>query len=483
MAEVVGLAASAATLAGLFMGCIRAFELIHIVKTRDIELEKLNLKLNIEKCRLLIWGQSMGLSVNDDSGIDPLFDCAFRVLVENTLQLILRLLTDSSELSRKYGCQSVPQGVPSLGMLEHNRASAVDRLNAAFQISSADNVLGEMGQKVRNMARWAVHDRKQFKLLISDAKDLIDGLQEITKGVASKPTQNRAMMSRIQMISDQETLSLISEICEEDHPTFSDAASCRIDAISMAPTKFNDIAEWNSHVEDDASSTSELLRAMEDWTVSEYRQRFLDLFDLRSQALESKASFSCSGCGTEFSSAKDLMQHAKEEDTCPCCSQAFDCHGQLLLHCKQTETTCDYCVRSFNCLGLLHRHTQETNFDCHVCHASFRCGGQLENHDKGSHCSICSTKFSCPDQRQIHAEKECICVHCLVDFRCHGLLLRHANIDATCEGCRRGFGCRNLLRKHSCRGPRYANAEQRVSRWSEPDSRLTTPLEKFRSVY
>jgi hypothetical protein len=48
MAEAIGLAASDATLASLFMGCVKAFELIHIVKTQDIELEKLNLKLNIE---------------------------------------------------------------------------------------------------------------------------------------------------------------------------------------------------------------------------------------------------------------------------------------------------------------------------------------------------------------------------------------------------------------------------------------------------
>jgi hypothetical protein len=134
-------------------------------------------------------GQSMGFS-NDDNGgnVEPLSNCAFRALVEDTLQLILRLLTDSSQLSRKCGCQFVPSGVPSLWLVEHNRPSPVDSLNAAFLLSKAEGGLGEMGHKVKNMTRCAIRDRKQFKFLISDAKDLIDSLQEITKNNCEQTT-------------------------------------------------------------------------------------------------------------------------------------------------------------------------------------------------------------------------------------------------------------------------------------------------------
>jgi hypothetical protein len=235
----------------------------------------------------------------------------------------------------------VPPGVPSHGIVDHDRPLPVDSLNAAFLLSKAEGALGEMCHKVKNMTKWAIRDRKQFKVLISDAKDLINSPQEITKTTMSRRQQDRATMSRIQVISDPETLSLISEACEEGHPNFSDAAFLQgINAISMAPTRSNDIADWNGSIEDDASSASGLVRAMEDWTIAEYRQHLLDLVDLRQRAFKPTASFPRCECGAECPTAKDLIQHAREEAACPHCPEKFECYGQVLLHCEGTELIC-----------------------------------------------------------------------------------------------------------------------------------------------
>ena len=62
MAEVVGTVASAVTLASLFKLCLEVFDTIQATRNQRLEFKKLVLKFNIEKCRLYVWGQAMGLT-------------------------------------------------------------------------------------------------------------------------------------------------------------------------------------------------------------------------------------------------------------------------------------------------------------------------------------------------------------------------------------------------------------------------------------
>jgi hypothetical protein len=64
MAEVIGAIASGITLAALFQICVEAFDIIYVAKNHDRDLKLLVLKLNIEKCKLVAWGQLLGLSHN-----------------------------------------------------------------------------------------------------------------------------------------------------------------------------------------------------------------------------------------------------------------------------------------------------------------------------------------------------------------------------------------------------------------------------------
>lgn len=61
MAEVIGALASGITIAALLKTCLDAFDLIYAAKNHDRELKRLVVKLNLEKCKLLAWGQSLGV--------------------------------------------------------------------------------------------------------------------------------------------------------------------------------------------------------------------------------------------------------------------------------------------------------------------------------------------------------------------------------------------------------------------------------------
>lgn len=86
MAEVLGAVASAVT---LFTTCVEAFDIFRNAQNQAIDIKKLTLKLNIEKCRLYIWGQAMGLTaVGRPQGKRALDLCPYPGLVHETLEVI-----------------------------------------------------------------------------------------------------------------------------------------------------------------------------------------------------------------------------------------------------------------------------------------------------------------------------------------------------------------------------------------------------------
>jgi Prion-inhibition and propagation len=333
MAEVFGVVASAITLAELFKICIEAFEFVRHAKNQEVELQKLSLKLNIEKCRLFVWGQSMGLTDKNKSTQNLLNDFPFQHLVRDALQLIIQLLTNSQDLGRKYGCRKSEYAVQDVGLLDCDAATPASRLNAAFDNFKNGRSIQNMAKQAKSTTRWVIHDRKRFTLLIKEAKDLIDGVQDMTKNLASKRQQERVMTSRIITIHDQETLSMISEVCDSDHPAFSDAASCRHDALSMAPSRQQEVSNWIDHTEPE-NAQLHLTESMEEWTLAEYRRNFLDLLGERGTNWQPPPPvFPCYDCGLNLPTQREWEQHmAREEAHCSFCHTTFECHGLLMQH-------------------------------------------------------------------------------------------------------------------------------------------------------
>ena len=54
MAEAVGLFTSVITLAALFQICIEAFDIVRTYQPQALELKKLVMRLNVEKCGLYV---------------------------------------------------------------------------------------------------------------------------------------------------------------------------------------------------------------------------------------------------------------------------------------------------------------------------------------------------------------------------------------------------------------------------------------------
>ena len=298
MAEIVGAVASALALATLFKHSIEAFDTIKMVKNQALDFKKVTLRLNIEKCRLYIWGQAMGLaSTGKPSQQVDISHCPCPELISETLSLIIDMFKDTEKLKARYGCTNV--GDPDLDPFTESepRDNVLRHLNTSFSNFDISSELIARHVPLVRKTYWVVRDRKRFEVLINEAKGLIDGLQDITRDIVSPALHSDAMTFRIGQISDVRTLDWVSQVCEGDYPVFSDVASSKADVITDIGTLHRDILEWKENVapqdksshENDVLDIDTAIANLEDMTVTELKHNFRTYL-LRSRELRQSLS-------------------------------------------------------------------------------------------------------------------------------------------------------------------------------------------------
>ena len=132
MAEaIIGLTASAITLASLFSTCIDCFDYFKTAQTFKKDSEILLVKLDIEKTRLLIWGNNIGI-LEARSSPHPLNDPVTSTVVEKGLESVKSLLTDTHALQARYGLQTATEAE---ARVHENRRLVSSNSMSAFKAS------------------------------------------------------------------------------------------------------------------------------------------------------------------------------------------------------------------------------------------------------------------------------------------------------------------------------------------------------------
>jgi hypothetical protein len=240
MAEVLGAVASGITLAALFKTCLDTFDIFQAAKNSDVDLRKLLVRLNIEKCRLYTWGEAMGLTAVAASEQKLSLESAlFQSLVRDALEIIIQLLQDSEKIKSRYGCVEL-KSLTSQHQ-ESLETDAIVDLAASFSEFSICNEsklpFTSYKMKLASRTRWAIRDKKSFTVLIEEVKNLVDGLRDITKPIFTVARQEGMIKYAIQQIRNLDTLEILSEVCQEDHPDISDAASVKMDVLTIATSR------------------------------------------------------------------------------------------------------------------------------------------------------------------------------------------------------------------------------------------------------
>ena len=244
MAEVIGITASAITLASLFSTCIDCFDYFKAAQAFKEDADLLLVKLDLEKARLLIWGNNVGiLDGRRSASIQPLDNLDRTLIVERCLESIKALLTDADDLQFKYGLQTATgpeaRAEESRRLISSNGMSTFKASYNRF-LARSNGLQGR--PHILSRAKWAIRDKKKFDVLVCCLRDLINGLIEVFPVMAE--AEDRLVKEDIASINDLRSLRLVERACEESYPDWSAKASAIIEASELGTVDRRNVEEW-----------------------------------------------------------------------------------------------------------------------------------------------------------------------------------------------------------------------------------------------
>jgi Prion-inhibition and propagation len=239
--EITGLSFGAIALATLFTTCIECFDYVRAAQAFGPDFETVLAKLDLEKTRLLIWGNSIGIlqpaakdrnpALQDEHIIGSILTC---------LKQIEDLLSNAEKLRRHYGMQVANhKDTPALKNLLSANSMAIFKTSCLRLFAQLSNNSDRPSLKART--KWAIYDKAKFQGLLNDLKHFIDGLNLIVP--VDRATQDRIVMADIESILDLDRLRLVQEAAEDSYPVWSSRASEVIEASELGTMDRRDFEE------------------------------------------------------------------------------------------------------------------------------------------------------------------------------------------------------------------------------------------------
>ncbi|PHH72208.1 hypothetical protein CDD80_4686 [Ophiocordyceps camponoti-rufipedis] len=202
--------------------------------------DRLNLGLEIERYRLQVWGENMGLKpANENSApkLPPRLDLISDILARQ-LDGIAALLRDADVLRERYGL-----------VVTENKATGSERVRALLErmqrciprLEGHDGGGDGVGLETRRLARttsaplrlrWAVRDVEKFQKLLDDLSSRISQLNQLLTETQQRETEReweRFLIRLVDSVHDKQTLDLVLQTAP---PTSSTRFRAECKAIS-----------------------------------------------------------------------------------------------------------------------------------------------------------------------------------------------------------------------------------------------------------
>ncbi|EFQ99010.1 hypothetical protein MGYG_02021 [Nannizzia gypsea CBS 118893] len=232
MADIAGLVLG---VAALWKTSVEIFDVIDSSKKYGLDYEVLRVKLEVERLRLLAWGESVGLnSVNGrwTSVHIQLRQESTRKTVLELLGAIQHCFEELSRFQERYGLRPAPA--------KHDDTVTLDSPNKSghpfeflFKKAYQNLRLTADERQIRatmiKKATWAIHDKKKFQTMVTMIKGFNDSLTSLFPGVEYKTIA--FINKEINQINDAPPLKLLREATTVDYEDISETASIRLDTL------------------------------------------------------------------------------------------------------------------------------------------------------------------------------------------------------------------------------------------------------------
>jgi hypothetical protein len=247
--EVTSLTLGVVSLAGLFNTCIEAFSYLKAARALERDLEILLVKLDIQKARLLSWGNSVGIVRALDDGRSAILEDEPAVqVIKRTLESIHVLLTDSQQLRDRYDMREVPESsnTTTLRYIELVSPTSMTIFRRSYTRLCNRIITNNSRVPASNRVIWAIQDREKFGSLVDDLRDLVDGLVTLLTPVVQS-VGNRIIEDDIASLKIS-NLRLFVEACrgeeEEVYQAWSGVASEAVFASEHGTGDHRIVEEW-----------------------------------------------------------------------------------------------------------------------------------------------------------------------------------------------------------------------------------------------
>ncbi|KIM22049.1 hypothetical protein M408DRAFT_29056 [Serendipita vermifera MAFF 305830] len=244
--EIAGLAVGAISMVTAWNTCVQAFDTIGSVGTFGLDHQIIQVKLEVERVRLLAWGEMVGLATVRPGQADPDRIVDQRLNREEMRETVLKLLgciqnvfNDTDSLQRKYDLKQEPSaaaGTFSSPTTTSDGGQIV--LKSIFKRAyiNLQNSAREYQQNtpLKLKARWAIGDKMKFLDLISEIRGFNDSLVSLFPDITSKTaTQLREDIDASEEIS---SLQLLEQASVEGHDDIWESTSMRLSNLGQTVT-------------------------------------------------------------------------------------------------------------------------------------------------------------------------------------------------------------------------------------------------------
>lgn len=272
--EPVGVAIGAVGLISLFSTCIEGFQLVEKGKYLGKDFDLLETKFGNQRLRLKAWGQACGLTDSEFDDYDSRLDEAeLRSNIERTLNHIMITLQNQELLKNKYGLKEhqvierrfylADQETAPIHWMHLNPATWRDKFyDFKHRIDKTQHQASFSAK-----ARWAIGDKKKFAELVDDLKDLIDGLEGLTKFSDIIKRQREIIARKVASMNDIETLTSMERACEGHVDAVCNAATFRLSQLHEPPSLEEATTVINETTTPETAEAYHLITGLQDWSI------------------------------------------------------------------------------------------------------------------------------------------------------------------------------------------------------------------------
>jgi Skp family chaperone for outer membrane proteins len=236
MAEAAGLVVGVVALAGLFNNTVECFEFVQLGRTFGKSFQISQLKLDNARLRLSRWGKSLDLDddVRDTVSLQGHFGSVANVKhAEALLGQIVELFAEAEGVSNKYKSRTEPQ---DSSLVVYDPQTDLDPAMAKLHEKMRQLAIERQNRSgVRQKAKWALYQERQFRRLIEDITELVSDLDDLFP--ATQQSQRDLCDIEVSTIGEGEGMSALREIAADQDKL-----------LEQAITKATENAERSHHI-------------------------------------------------------------------------------------------------------------------------------------------------------------------------------------------------------------------------------------------